>query len=294
LDELFKQLVIPLLGGFLFIWFNHRARFLLLPAGGEKFFLACGVLGAFGLVIGTFVSHALTVVADLCPVPWVKELHKHWHEWVPFSLAQMLALAGLPAVGLLLNKVWPRDEAYGLAMATSGDTLEVFFEQAILESRLILLSLRSGRIYVGKIEETIKPLTGRRHIKIVPFMSGFRWPLDTEHDGAAKMPNRVHWSTLYKDIVQAVLSIGKNSGTPSQDPFLIKIPGPSGVLLDVDAREMGLVISIDDIESATRFNQRVYAYLNRDRYPYVLEKLKAVKSGSNKPGDAAAGKGPGG
>jgi hypothetical protein len=67
LDELFKQLVIPLLGGFLFIWVNHRLRFLILPASGEKFFLACGVLGAIGLLVGTIVAHLAKTILEYCP-----------------------------------------------------------------------------------------------------------------------------------------------------------------------------------------------------------------------------------
>jgi hypothetical protein len=280
LDELFKQLVVPLLGGFLFIWVNHRARFLLLPAGGEKFFLACGVLGAIGLFAGTLVSHAVGMLLATCFES--KLLHRHWREWIPFTGAQMLALFGLPLFGAWLNRRCPEHEAYSRAVGMSGDTLEIFFEEAMLKSRLILLSLRSGRVYVGKIEETIKPLSGRRHIKIIPFMSGFRWPFDIESDGA-KQPNRIHWSTLYKDIVQGIISIGqqaksRNGQSQSQDTFMIEIPGPAGTRIKVDAREMGVVICVDDIESATRFNQRIYTHLNKDRGPSILEPAKTSAS----------------
>jgi len=300
LDELFKQLVVPLLGGFLFIWLNHRARFLLLPAGGEKFFLACGVLGAFGLVAGTLVSHTATTLLSL--LVEIKSLHKYWHEWVPFTGAQMFALFGLPWLGWRLNRRWPQHDAYSRAVEMSGDTLEIFFEEAMLKSRLILLSLRSGRVYVGKIEETIKPLTGRRHIKIIPFMSGFRWPFDTA-SYEAKQPNRIHWSTLYKDIVQGILSIGQLASerakdkdkdkNEQQEKFMIEIPGPAGTRVKVDAREMGVVICVDDIETATRFNQRVYTHLNRDRHTNVSDPPKAPRPDAKVPAMVSE-RGPGG
>lgn len=274
MDELFKQLVVPLLGGFLFIWVNHRARFLLLPASGEKFFLACGVLGAIGLVVGTVVSHITKAAMGGSSVSWVQNLPVQWHGWSPFSFAQTIALVGLPTVGWLFNGNCDETKAYTFAVARSGDTLEVFFERAVQESSLILLSLHSGRVYVGKIEDTVRPLAGRRHIKIVPFLSGFRWPLETQADGADKRPNRVEWSTYYAGIVETILQIGKALGEAEPDSYKVKIPGPSGTLVDVDAREMGVVIPIDDIETVSRFNPRVYAYLNRDRYP-SLEKLEA-------------------
>lgn len=291
MDELFKQLVVPLLGGFLYIWVNYRARFLLLPAGGEKFFLACGVLGAFGLLFATLIAHAIKVSFEFCPVPWVHDLHRQWHQWIPFSLAQVIALLGLPIFGKWQNRRCDYSTAYGLAVATSGDTLEVFFEQAIAGSKLVSLSLHSGRVYVGKIEEVIKPVIGRRHIKIVPFMSGFRWPLDTAPDGATKAPNRIYWSTVYKDVVQGILTIGRSSaGGAKKEPFVIRIPSHSGALVEVDAREMGVVISVDEIETATIFNQRVFAYLNRDRYPFILDKMTGTLKAKQEPADEAAAK----
>lgn len=280
MDELFKQLVVPLLGGFLFIWVNHRARFLLLPASGEKFFLACGVLGAIGLVSGTVVSHIAKAAMWSCSTPWVQNLPVQWHGWFPFSFAQTLALIGLPCVGFALNTRCDKQKAYEFAVARSGDTLEVFFEQAYQEESLILLSLHSGRVYVGMIKDSIRPLAGRRHVKIVPFLSGFRWPLETEADGSDKKPNRVEWSTYYAGIVETILQIGKAADNTKPDSYAVKIPSPSGALVDVDASEMGVVIPIDDIETASRFNPRVYAYLNRDRYPF-LEKLEPKSAPEN-------------
>jgi hypothetical protein len=190
---------------------------------------------------------------------------------------------------LLLNLKWKHASAYGLAMATAGDTLEVFFERALTESKLILLSLHSGRVYVGKIEDNSKPLTGRRHIKILPFMSGFRWPLDTKPDGAAVAPNRIHWSTTYAPVVRAILSNTQRGGGAQKQPVLVKVPGPTGALVDVDASEMGIVVCVDDIETATIFNQRMYAYLNRDRYPPILDRLTPKKASAGQlPADMAA------
>lgn len=258
----------PLLGGFLLICVNYRLRYLLLPAGGEKFFLACGVFGAVGLLVSAIVAHGLKLLFAQCPTPYIHDLHNVWHHWIPYSLAQVLALLGLPLAGRLFNSKWDRATAYSLAMAETGDTLEVFFEEAIQANKFVLLSLHSGRVYVGKIEDSIKPLTGRRHIKLVPFMSGFRWPLKTTPSDDRR-PNRIEWTTFYKETVRAVLSVGRTE--KRQEALKIKIPGPLNIPVEVDARDMGVIVLVEDIESATRFNQRVFAYLNRDRYP-LLEK----------------------
>lgn len=275
MDELFKQLVIPLLGGFLFILLNYRTRYLFLPASGEKFFLACGFLGAFGLVLGYVVSHILRVALLRCPAPWVNNLPAQWHEWLPFSPPQLMALLGLPVVGRLLNILWGRDFSYRHAIEASGDTLELFFDDAAIDGQLVQLSLKSGRVYVGLIEETAKPLSDRRHIKIIPFMSGFRWPLNTEVDGIAKMPNRINWSTLYIPLVQTILDIGTDKNAIDKKSKTVQIPGKDGGFVDVAVQQLGVVISTDDIETATQFDQKVYEYLNRDRYPYAKEKTKA-------------------
>jgi hypothetical protein len=286
-DELFKQLVIPLLGGFLFILLNYRTRYLFLPASGERFFLACGFLGAFGLVVGYVISHVLKVLLLHCPVSWVSHLPAQWHEWFPFSPPQLMALLGLPLVGRLLNRLWKRDFSYRHAIEASGDTLELFFDEAVIDRQLVQLSLKSGRVYVGFIEETAKPLSARRHIRLIPFMSGFRWPLDTVGDGMTKMPNRITWSTLYIPLVKTILKIGTNTNLDKKCKT-VSIPDRDGNPVEIDAKQIGLVISTDDIETATQFDQKVYEYLNRDRYPYGKEKTKTKDAGAE-PVEVSAG-----
>jgi len=288
MDELLKELVIPLLGGFLFILFNYRTRYLFLPASGEKFFLACGFLGAFGLVLGYIISHIFSALLRECPVPWVHHMPLHWHEWFAFPSPQLIALLGLPIVGRGLNKVWKRDFSYRRAIEDSGDTLELFFDDAVVGRQLVQLSLKSGRVYVGLIEETAKPLSSRRHIKLIPLMSGFRWPLDIVNDGVARMPNRINWSTLYSPLVKTILQLGADDNATNRKSKTVRIPGRDGGFVEVDVKQIGVVISTDDIETATQFDQKVYEYLNRDRYPDENEKTEARDVGVG-PVEAAAG-----
>ena len=125
----------------------------------------------------------------------------------------------------------------------------------------------------------------------MPFISGFRYPLDTASDEEkTKAPNRIHWSTVYKEIVQGILRIGSEATTAGTEPFFIKILSQSGALVEVDARELGIVISVDEVETATIFNQRVYAYLNRDRYPFILDKMTNTLKSKQEPADAAVAK----
>jgi hypothetical protein len=252
MDELFKQLLLPLLGGFICIWVNHRLRFLFLPGSGEKFFLMCGVLGAFGLSGGTVLAEiARELLADTGAV-------SVWRKWSPYSFAQVLAFVGLPALGWLLNFFWPKPKAFNEAIKMVGDTMEILFAQAVTGEKMVLLSLLSGRIYVGKIEETSRPLNGRRHVRIVPFLSGFRWPIESGRNDEKCPANRVHWSTVYRGAVEVILE-GKT-----------KVTAPSMA----DKNDMGVVISVDEIETATLFHPTVYTYLNRDRYPKAWERLQ--------------------
>lgn len=164
----FNVLLLPLLGGYIFITQWNRTRFRTKRDTGERLLFHAGLAGVVFLVVAFLAVHLIAAVSPA--------LHGAWTRHVPFPYA------GTSLVALLLgalgwwpaNLLSPRDKEARRVLREWGDHLEILFDRALTENRQISVTLKGGKVYIGFVLENFDPSYERKYITILPIASGYR------------------------------------------------------------------------------------------------------------------------
>lgn len=116
----------------------------------------------------------------------------------------------LPIIG---NQFYDKEKAARRAATESGDLIELLIAESIEDQRLIELSLRSGKSYIGFALESGITRQGESDIALIPMASGYR----------NKDTHELEITTNYADTVKE--SLEKSSELIYKD-FRIVIPMP--------------------------------------------------------------------
>lgn len=166
----FNILLLPLIGGYLFVTLWQRTRYYALRADGQRLLLNSACAGAFFLFIATLI------VGYGEQSQWGMEVNRVWHRTVPFQYSGRAVLAFLlGAFGWWpLNRIWAKDAEIQRVILEKGDALEVLLRRAVGERRWVALTVKSGKVYVGLVTTLFNPAFPLEHIKLVPLLSGYR------------------------------------------------------------------------------------------------------------------------
>lgn len=137
----FNVLLLPLLGGYVFIGNWNRTRFRTKRDTGERLLFHAGLAGVVLLVVAFVIVHLLAAV--------VPELGEVWVSKVPFPYA------GTSLLALILGA-----------------------DRAISENRQVSVTLKGGKVYVGFVLENFDPAYDRKYVSILPIASGYRDPAE--------------------------------------------------------------------------------------------------------------------
>jgi hypothetical protein len=164
-----NALLLPLLGGFIFISHWWRSRYFVLRFDGHRLIFYSAAAGAFFLTVSTF---AILSFASLFP-----ELEQWWQALKPFPHLAKTFLSFL--LGALLW--WPLNRFFhdkqreiDRVIGEKDDPLEVMLRMALGRGRLVMFSVKNGKVYVGLVVSLQDPSRTMQFIKIVPLMSGYR------------------------------------------------------------------------------------------------------------------------
>ena len=164
----FNVLLLPLLGGYIFISSWNRTRFRALRLSGNKLILESAIAGILFLAI----AYAITSIVGF----YRPNIRGFWEAIVPFEYAgtSVLAFAIGATLWIPLNHIFKRDRENRRAIEESNDFLETMLERALRESKQISLTLNSGKVYVGFVSKMFDPSYERKYITLLPTMSGYR------------------------------------------------------------------------------------------------------------------------
>lgn len=167
----FNVLLLPLLGGYIFITNWNRTRFNTKRYSGERLLFHSAVAGVVFLAI-SFV----TVLAIRSAIPQVHEL---WRRTVPFPF--MGTSVGAFLLGSLcwlpLNRWrYSREQEIRRAISEWNDYLEILLERAMRDAKQVSVSVKNEKVYIGLMTNNFDPAYERRYIRILPMSSGYRAP----------------------------------------------------------------------------------------------------------------------
>ena len=165
----FNLLLLPLLGGYIFISHWNHTRFDARRYSGERLVFHSALAGVVFLVLGLGLGLALAA--------WMPGLAEWWLRFVPFEysgtslLAFLLGVVGWMPLNGLVNKAEVEAQK---AVEQWGDFLELLINRSIRETKQVSLTLRSGKVYIGFVMSGIDPAFDRRYLKLLPMLSGYR------------------------------------------------------------------------------------------------------------------------
>ena len=198
-------LLVPALGGYWFLTHLHYTRFRAVRDSGYHVLFQSALVGGVLFVIA---QAALIGLNHLFP-----QIAAVWKPYfpVPYSDAVMLSvLLGL-ALPVLGNLIYGSDQAALRAAKRSGDLIELLISESINERKLVEMSLRSGKSYIGFALDSGITRQGEADVSLVPFASGYR-DKDTQE---------LEVTTNYSPVIEEY--IGQSSDIGDED-FRIVIP----------------------------------------------------------------------
>lgn len=186
--------LIPTLGGYWFLTHLHATRYATPRASGYHVFfqaaIAGGVLFIFSYTLLLLLEHTVPQITAM------------WNRAVPIpysGTAVLSALLGflLPAVG---NQFYGEEKAARRTARKSRDPIELLMVESIEQQKLIEISLRTGKSYVGfGLEGGITQ--GEPYVALIPMASGYRDTVTQE------LRLTTHYAPVIQESLEAVSTL---------------------------------------------------------------------------------------
>lgn len=171
--------LIPVVSGYWFLTHLYLTRYSALRDSGYHVLFRAVIAG----IMLALMAHFLVIfVLNPC----FPKLSEFWSVFIPISypgtamltttmlttamLTFLLAFV-LPCIG---NQLYDKEKAARRAALDNGDLIELLIAESIEDQRLIELSLRSGKSYIGFALESGITRQGETDIALIPIASGYR------------------------------------------------------------------------------------------------------------------------
>lgn len=185
----FNILILPLLGGFIFIHWCNRTKFKAIRLDKERLLFYAAFAGIWLLFLA-FILEALIPPFIPC-VTWLPCIPALPFDYIGVSVIALLLGLVLPP---LLNLKWKVDAESSRYINEEGDPFEQLINKALDSTKPVMLTLKGGKVYVGLVVSSFEPARELRTIRIAPIKSGYRE--DTKH--------RVKFTTDYSVALEQI------------------------------------------------------------------------------------------
>jgi hypothetical protein len=163
-------LILPLLGGFLFVHICTLFKFRAQRLDGYRLLLYSSVAGTVLVAI----ARAIITIAKIPPVGHRLAESVYHSTPIPYlGTASVALLLGL-ALSYFLNLFFDAEKARAREILTHGDSLLRLFEYADTEEELVSITLDNRKWYVGFIAQAPNLEPSEKYFKILPVLSGYR------------------------------------------------------------------------------------------------------------------------
>ena len=231
----FDLLLLPLLGGFVFIRQFSLTRFSTSRLSGQRLVIWAALAGLVFLCGSRVV---ITLLLTYLPI-----IGSWWQAIIPFEYSGTTFGALFLGVTLWIpaNRVINKEWALDWTTQRFGSQLEILFADSFKNDKQVQITLNGGKVLVGYIAwQPLEPHKDNSYIGIQPTLSGYR-------EGESK---RVEFTTSYVAIYQALDDI--------QKPSLSE---------DIDVDDFIKYFRMSDIELASVFDPDVYLLFDLDAEP---------------------------
>jgi len=241
----FNLLLLPLLGGFIFVRNWKRSRYYALRSQGEVLLFYSATAGTIFLIISTFLVFLLG--------PMLPKIDSLWHQMAPYEHSGKAALAFILASTIWIpwNQFFDDEEEIDRVIQSRRDALELIFRTSMGENQLVALTVKNGKVYVGYIVSNVNPAFPMESLGLIPMMSGYRDPTN----------KRFVFTTQYTDVYDRIFE--EVTERVKAEAAEVKVTGREledwiEDEIDKETVHFKLAIPIGEIESASIFRMDIY------------------------------------
>lgn len=232
----FDILLLPLVGGYLFLLVYPLARFAHQRLDRQRLLFHSIIIGIL-LVVGSYMARDF--VESISP-GLVKELQKlipgrfrnrgFGTPFAAFNLGWMLGIL-FWIITLTISRFYPKLKGDSLsvywAIRVTGDDFDKIFAEAFLEKHMLQITLRNNKVYVGYIQK-LAPPTQANQLTILPVISGYR---ESE-------TKKINFITEYLSVYQEYIGTGQ--------------------ITAIDDLEMQILVLRDEIITVNKFHTQIF------------------------------------
>ena len=221
-------LLVPALGGYLFLIGFNLTRYRIEQVNGYHIVFQAACVG-----VALFLLARLMVLATNMVWPAISVA---WQAMLPIEYSGTAALS--VAVGWLaprlLNRAprWDRDKTRRKAAEEDGDLIGLVIDQALDQSKLIEVSLKEGKCYIGAPMKSAFGIRDAGDIAMTPVASGYR------DKRTRDLKISVNYGPVFAELINA-------------DPFL-------------DLDDFRIAIPVREVVSARIFSPEAHGKFNVD------------------------------
>ena len=252
-------------------------KYYVLRSDGYRLIFWASIAGSVLLFLATV--EILAVLSH----PSGKALAEYWHVLVPLTHSGKAALAFLMGAFLwrpmnLLGGIWPylsKEECLRRVIEDKQDPLEILLRDALESDHLISVSVKSGKVYIGRLVSSFDPVYGVQSLTLSRSYSGHRdketlvLHLDIDYE-------RVLEETIEKLVTKTEQRIRKENPDLSEDELEERIEDEieewnrqgeeNEEIRSVVDRLIALeiVIPVSEIQSVNIFDESIYAATSRE------------------------------
>ena len=222
-------LLIPSLGGYWFLQHANFTRYEIYRQSGYHLLfrsaLAGIVLAAVAHVIALGINH------------FAPDFRAAWYSHIPVVYLDTAILSVVLSVSLppILNLFYSRDRAAQQTAERYGDLMELIIADSIERQKMVELSLRNGKSYIGYTLESNIAKRGSSDVALAPVASGYR----------SEDTRELRITTHYAPVIQ-------------------KWRGDDSSIADT-IRDFRVVLPRSEICSARLFDPKVYVLFRQER-----------------------------
>ncbi|MFM7237222.1 MAG: hypothetical protein ACKOYK_10735 [Cyanobium sp.] len=238
-----NSLLFALVGGFLFDTLWNRTKYNARRVDGQRLLLQSALWGVLLLILSYLIIRWISLYAP--------GLQQWWQSLVIYRglSVPLLAMVLGGTLPWLLNLFWREDLQNLKSYKRFSDFFGAVLYQAQLDNNPVLIDLRNGKSYVGKVIECNTPGHHDKSgsVLLQPLLSGYR--SDENHE-LVLTTDYATWTSLIVRQVEQALDEAKNE---------------RDVVAEANKRLAFLQIAVftADISTVRPFNHEIYTLFNR-------------------------------
>jgi hypothetical protein len=257
----FNLLLLPLLGGLFFVRRCTRTRYYALRSEGYVLLFYGAAAGAVFLVAASVIVTSIIPLlgflstygcAPSRSVWFCTKIDCLWHVVAPFEHSGKAMLAGLIGAfaWIPFNHLSDDRREIDRIVMDRGDPLEIALRTALGNGKPIMLSIKSGKVYVGIVSAIPNPAFPLESVLLLPLWSGHR---DDQTKTVKKTtPYPIDAYLGIEDKIRGQLQAEHPNWAEEQ------LESAVADYIDTKATRFEIVIVIDEIQSMNSFDQEVY------------------------------------